>query len=309
VIVPTFGGRPVLERCLRALLGQSDDSFEVVVVDDGSSDGTADWVREAFPQVRVVAHPENRGFCCAVNEGIRASRGGVVALLNNDTEPEPGWLDALLAALEADPAVGYCASRMMRHDDPDRIDGAGDEYSRHGLVFRVGQGELDDGRFPAREVLLVSGGACAYRREVLDEVGLLDERLVAYYDEVDLGLRAWSAGWRGRYVPDSKVTHVGSWSERDNRSTMLTTRNSLLIVAKHWPGRLILRHLPWLAYGQLRNALWALRTGQGRAWAAGVASAARGARAMRASQSRRDATWRSALARDFPFGAGRHRST
>lgn len=301
--MPTFRGRRVLGPCLEALRRQTLEQREVIVVDDGSADGTAAWVRDRFPEVRVVALERNQGFCRAANAGLRAARGGVVALLNDDTVADPHWLAALVRGLDDDPGLGFCASKMVSHADPRILDGAGDGYSRHGLAFRVGRGEADDGRHAPRAVLWASGGACAYRREVLDAIGLLDEGFHAYYEDVDLGLRATAAGWRGRYVPESRVAHVGSFSDAGARSTLLTTRNALLVVAKHWPRRLILRNLPWLAYGQLRGAAWAARNGRGRLWAQGLVSALRAWPAARAAGAPVDAPWAGELADRYPFGS------
>lgn len=305
VIVPTYRGREVLETCLRALAQQTADFFEVIVVDDGSGDGTGDWVRSRFPETRVVELEHNSGFCRAVNEGIRVARGDVIALLNNDAEAEPRWLEALLEVLVERPEVGFCASRMLQARSPGTLDGAGDAYSRFGLCYRVGRAQADRGQFPSREVLFASGGACAYRRDVLDQVGLFDERFEAYHEDVDLGLRAWSTGWRGRYVSGAVVRHHGHWSERGDRGTVLTTRNTILVIAKNWRAQLILRHMPWLAYGQFRTALWAFRTGRSRAWLAGIVAAARSARAVRRSATLRGGDWEGALAHEYPFGVAR----
>lgn len=288
--------------CLESLHNQRFESVEVIVVDDGSQDETPHRVRRRFPSVRVLAFKRNRGFCAAVNEGIRAANGEIVALLNNDTIADVQWVSALVRAFVDDPAVGFCASRMVRADAPSILDGAGDEYSYHGLTYRVGRGLPDRGQFGAREVLWASGGACAYRREVLDEIGLLDEDLGSYYEDVDLGLRAWSAGWRGRYVPESTVRHVGHWTESNDRVTFFTTRNSLLLVFKHWPASLIIRHFPHLLYGQARGGVWALRQGHLSAWLRGIFAAVLKAREFRRAGAPRDAVWREQLAAVYPFG-------
>jgi hypothetical protein len=302
VVVPTHRGREVLEACLVALLAQDAEDFEVIVVDDGSDDGTAQWVAGEFPLVRVVALPVNRGFCAAVNTGIAAARGRVIALLNDDTVPARDWLRHLVEALEADPTMGFAASRMLRHDDPSVLDGAGDGYSRHGLSFRVGRGERDDGRYGPRNVLWASGGASAYRREALLDAGGLDEGLHAYYEDVELGLRLRSAGWIGRYVPASSVRHIGGYSDAGRvRGTVLTTRNALLVLCKHWPLGLLLRHAPWLAYGQLRTAAWAARAGLGASWLRGIRSAVRAWPAARRASAPRRAPWAAELDRRYPF--------
>jgi GT2 family glycosyltransferase len=193
---------------------------------------------------------------------------------------------------------------MLRVGQLDILDGAGDEYSRYGIGYRVGYGMQDDGRYKAREIIWASGAASAYRRQMLEEVSLFDERFEAYYEDVDLGLRALAAGWSGEYVPEAVVEHHGGWSDRNDRSIRLTTRNSLLVIAKCWPTRLIASNLPFLVYGQLRNAAWAVRNGHGRAWAAGFFAAARSWRSFRRA-SPASAPWEDKLARTHPFGEHR----
>lgn len=306
VVVPTFRGRRVLGDCLRALQIQDAAHYETIVVDDGSADGTAQWVRDEFPEVRVVVLPVNQGFCVAVNAGIRAARGEIIALLNDDTIPEPDWLNALIAALGQD-RVGFAASRMTRHDQPEILDGAGDAYSRYGLAYRVSRGEPAHCAAAARPVLWASGGASAYRRTLLTEIGLLDEDFGAYYEDVDLGLRAWNAGWHGVYVPSSSVRHVGSFSDAAGRSVTLTTRNSLLVIAKHWPRPLLLRNAHFLAYGQMRNAAWAIRNGHARAWWRGARLAMVRWHEVRGRHGPISAGWVDGLAREHPFGRSRVR--
>lgn len=298
-MIPTFRAGPDLHRCLEALAAQTIDGCEVIVVDDGSGDDRAAQAAAAHPSVRLVVLPSNRGFCGAANAGLEAAAAPIVALLNDDTEPEPAWAEALLRAFE-DPQVGFCASRMLQLADPGVVDGAGDGYSRYGLSFRVGRGEPDAG-FPARDVLWASGGACAYRAVLLQRVGLLDERLEAYYEDVDLGIRAVRAGFRGRYVPGSTVLHAGSASDVSGRSVRLTTRNALLVVAKHWPAPLIVRNLPFLLYGQARTAAWAARTGTLRWWLGGIRDALGHWRKMRRGERRDGEPWWRLMDLHHPF--------
>jgi GT2 family glycosyltransferase len=302
VVIPTYRGGDVLAACVDAVLAQDIAPVEVIVVVDGGEPGISANVKAAHAQVEVVHLAENRGFCAAVNAGVRRATAPIVALLNDDTVPEPDWLRHLVTAFDDDPGLGFAASRMVRFDDPKVLDGAGDAYSRHGLSFRVGRGSREHAAFPAREVIWASGGASAYRQGVLDRVGPLDECLEAYYEDVDLGLRITAAGWRGVYVPESSVRHIGGWSDPGKRSVTLTTRNSLLVIAKHWPSALIARQLPWLAYGHLRNGAWALRHGHARDWLVGVAQAARLWKSMRAAGRPQSAAWQDKLAARYPFG-------
>jgi GT2 family glycosyltransferase len=300
VVVPTFRAGPELGQCLEALARQTIRATEIIVVDDGSGDGAAARIAAGQAGVRVLELPENRGFCGAVNAGLEAAGGEIVALLNDDTVPDREWARELLRGF-ADPAVGFCASRMMQLARPELVDGAGDGYSRHGLSFRAGRGAPDPGR-PGREVLWASGGACAFRAAALAVTGPLDTRLEAYYEDVDLGIRATRAGFRGRYLPASSVLHVGSASDAGGRSVYLTTRNAIWVVAKHWPARLIARNLPFLLYGQARTAAWVVRHGGMKTWLRGVRDGLGGWRSMRRSETRAGAAWWALMDARYPFG-------
>lgn len=308
VIIPSYRGREVLPGCLQALAQQDMEDFEVIVADDASGDGTAEWIQSAFPWVRVVALRENKDFCGAVNAGIRAAEAPIVALLNDDTIPATDWLRPLVERLESDDGLGFVASRMLSAKDPRIIDGAGDAYSRHGLAFRVGRGEVDDGHYGPRQILWASGGASAYRREVLESAGLLDESFHIYYEDVDVGLFARSNGWTGQYVPDSSVHHIGGFNDAGSaRGARLTTRNSIVVLAKHWPWRLLVRYAPAIAYGQLRNAMWAARNGLARDWLSGLVAGIRAFPRARAAARPKTAPWAAELDPKYPFGAFRRR--
>lgn len=236
VVIPTWNGYELLRDALGSLRRQSLQGAEVVVVDNGSTDGTPERLAAEYPEVTVLALPTNRGFAAAVNEGIRASSGEVVVLMNNDTVAEPGWLEALVRAVESAPDIGACASRMLIAAAPDRIDSAGD---RMGLfASAIGHGEPDGPHFSTRrEVLTASAGAAAYRRSVLEEVGLFDERFFAYFEDVDLGLRLRLAGYRCVYVPEARIHHVGSATARriPELKFFLLMRNSLFIFFQYMP--------------------------------------------------------------------------
>ena len=169
VVIPTWNGRHLLDACLIALAAQTCRDFETIVVDNGSADGTTAWLRERYPQVRVITNDRNLGFAAAVNQGIRASDGRYVVTLNNDTEPDPGWLAALVAAVETDSTVGMCASKMLFADRPQVINSTGICVDRTGIAWDRRGGEVDDwGRGPSRWRLFgPCGGAALYRRRCL----------------------------------------------------------------------------------------------------------------------------------------------
>jgi GT2 family glycosyltransferase len=238
VVIPTWDGADLLRQALLSLRAQTLQDFEVVVVDNGSRDHTAAMLSAEFPEVRVVWFPENRGFAPAVNAGVRTARGDVVALLNNDAEAEPGWLAALVAALDRRPDVGAVASKMLNASDPSLIDSAWDAM---GLApFNVGRGEPDGPRFNSgREVLSACAGAAAYRREFFDRVGHFDEDFFAWFEDVELGIRGQLAGYRCWYEPAAVVRHrfSSTAARMPDRKIFLLIRNGLILFFQTMPLR------------------------------------------------------------------------
>ncbi len=254
MVIPNWNGERFLSTCLRSLRRQSFEDFETILVDNGSTDASVAFVRDNFPEIRVLSLPENRGFSAAVNAGIRASEAEHVALLNNDTETDPEWLEALVAAADAYSEAGFFASKMVDFEDRRILDGAGDVLRRSGLPYRLGHGEPDRGQYD--EVAFVFGacaGAAMYRRSMLDDLGLFDEDFFANCEDGDLSFRAQLAGYRCLYVPGSVVYHMGSatFGKRSPTSTRLGTRNSLCMLVKNLPAPLVPSFLPFVAAGQL----------------------------------------------------------
>lgn len=250
----------LLRQCLRSLAGQTiDRPFDVVVVDNGSHDGSLEMVRREFSaehnfRLTVICNRENKGFCEANNQGIRASESEFVALLNNDAEAEPGWLEALVEAFQDRPNVGMAASKILVYEDPGRIDKVGHLIYPDGQNRGRGSGEVDSGQYDrVEEVLWPDGCAAMYRRRMLDYVGLFDEDFFAYADDAELGLRARIAGWSCLYMPGAVVRHhrgqtLGLLS---TRRLELIERNRVLLAAKLFPWSLL-----WLngAYYTMRLA-------------------------------------------------------
>jgi hypothetical protein len=209
VIIPSCNRRALLAECLRALQAQTYEPFEVIVVDNGSTDGSAEMIAETWvPKVRVIANPGNEGYARAVNQGIGASRGAYVATLNNDAVPDPGWLTALVEAASRDPRVGMVASKVVNYDDPHILDGTGLLLYPDGSSRARGRLEEDRGQYDgATEALLPSGCAALYRREMLEEIGMHDEAFFAYCEDTDLGLRGRLAGWGCAFASKAVVRH------------------------------------------------------------------------------------------------------
>jgi hypothetical protein len=211
------------------------------------------FVRQHYPEVRLLCLAENQGFARAVNAGIAASRSEYVALLNNDTRARPAWLASLVRTMEqSPPEVGCLASKMLQMSDPTLVDDAGDLLSWQGAATKRGHGRPASEFTEVDEVFSPCAGAALYRRAFLEALGGFDERFFAYLEDVDLGLRGRLRDYRCLYVPTAEVLHHGHGTAIPQAGYVrLTTRNRLLLLAKNIPLRLLLKHAPQLLYGQL----------------------------------------------------------
>lgn len=213
VIIPNWNGKKYLGDCLRALRAQTYKDFETIVADNGSADGSIEFIESEFPEVRVIALETNTGFGRAVNAGIKKAAGEIIALLNNDTQAHEGWLENAVRALDENPRAGLIASRVMFMDNRDVIDSAGDAYTSWGAVFNIGHNKPFGPEFATQqEVFGVCASAALARRAVLDQTGLFDENFFAYYEDIDLSYRARLMGWTCLYVPGAVVYHGYSGS-------------------------------------------------------------------------------------------------
>jgi GT2 family glycosyltransferase len=266
VIVPTLNGAHLLPDCLDSLTGQSYSRVEVIVADGASSDDSEAVVREQFPAVRWLALPENRGFTGNVNAGLRAARGEILALLNNDAEADPTWLEELVRGFAADPRVGVCASKILLHDRRTVLNAAGDVYYRDGTPGNRGVWQEDRGQFDRPEYVFgASGAAVAYRRSMLADVGLFDEHLFMYCEDVDLSFRAQLRGYRCLYVPTARVYHRLSATGGGPLASYYCGRNFIYVLLKNVPASLLRRYGLRMLGAQLRIASEALRHGRGAA--------------------------------------------
>jgi GT2 family glycosyltransferase len=257
VVIPNWNGRRWLPGCLGALAGQGRPPEEVIVVDNGSTDGSVAYLRDEHPGVRVVALATNTGFAHAVNRGIEHARGDLVALINTDVQLAPDWLARTEPVLRDHPDAASVACKMVDLESAERIYDAGDVLRRDGVCEQRGRFGPDDGRWDAPgEVFGACAGAALYRRDAVLAIGGFDERYFAYLEDVDLSLRLRLAGWTCRYEP-AVARHAGQGSSDalPGGHHLLATRNTLVLVAKTFPAR----WLPLVAYRQLGWAWHALR--------------------------------------------------
>jgi hypothetical protein len=251
VVVPNWNGRRWLDGALGSVARQEMPPAEVIVVDNGSEDGSVEYLAAEHPEVRVVALGRNTGFAGAANRGLCAARSPYVALINTDVLLDPDWTRRTVAALDGDPEAASVACKMRQLDRPDVIYDAGDVLRRDGACEQRGRFGHDDGSFDAPgEVFGACAGAALYRRDAVLAVGGFDERYFAYLEDVDLALALRLAGWRCLYEP-AVAHHAGEGSSAGlpGGHRRLVARNTLLLVAKWFPAR-------WLAYVAYRQAGW-----------------------------------------------------
>ncbi len=253
VIIPNYNGIKYIRKCLKSVM-QSFVSVSVIVVDNGSVDGSRELVEREFSQVRLVAFEENKGFCAAVNAGIAAAETAYVFLLNNDTEIEPDCVGHLEAALEADDHIFSVGAKMLSMSRPELIDGAGDLYSAFGWAYAVGKGKPRERFSRPMNVFSSCAGAALYRKAYLEKTGLFDENHFAYLEDVDLGYRARILGYRNVTEPSAVVYHAGSGfsgSRYNAFKIQHSSRNNVYLIYKNMPVLQLLLNAPFLAAGFL----------------------------------------------------------
>ena len=246
VIIPNWNGRRHLDACLSALLARSRvyGGFEILLVDNGSSDGSVDHVRARFPMVRVIALRANRGFAAACNQGIREARGRYLVLLNNDTVVRPRWLEALVTAAERNPKAGAIASKLVLEEPSGTINGAGLVLLSDGFGAGRGWLEPDLGQFEAEaEIFGAPGNGVLLRREALAEVGLFDETFFAYYEDADLCWRMRLKGWHVIYEPHAVIEHLHAATGQVGSPffSFHVNRNRIFMLVKNGPAGFVLR--------------------------------------------------------------------
>jgi len=246
IVIVTWNGRQYLDDCLTAAQAQHGADAEIVLVDNGSSDGTPAHVQARFPGVRVVALGANHGFAGGCNIGAREARGAYVAFLNNDTIADPGWLRALRAGVDPASRSLLVTSRVVYMHDPNLVDSAGDGAFRWGGAYKRLHGQSVERAALPQEVFGVCGAACLMPKTVFEELGGFDEDFFASHEDVDLSYRARLRGYRCRYVPDAIVRHHGSASigTISRFAVFQGQRNLEWVFLKNTPGSLLLRTLP-----------------------------------------------------------------
>lgn len=272
VVVPNYNGIAFVERCFKALIKDAPKA-ELLLVDNGSTDGSRELTARRFPQVRIIALKKNYGFCRAANEGMKAASSPYVILLNNDTEVLPGFTKALVSALQLEPRAFSAGAKMIQLHHPEKIDDAGNFYCALGWAFARGKDKSVEYYEEPDEIFAACGGAVIYRKAVLERIGYLDESHFAYLEDIDLGWRAKIAGWKNIYAPEAKVLHVGSGtsgSRYNEFKVSLSSRNSIYLAYKNMPALQLFINLPFLLAGFGIKYLFFVKKGFGKTYRKGL---------------------------------------
>lgn len=271
IIIPNYNGLSFMEPCFESLKEQTVRNFKVLVVDNGSTDGSVEWLKEH--RIPSIFLKENTGFSGAVNTGIRAADTPYVLLLNNDTRVEPGFVAAMERAMDQSPKIFSVSSRMIQMYHPELLDDAGDMYSILGWAYQRGVGRSSELYQKSCRVFSACAGAAIYRRAVFDEIGLFDELHFAYLEDIDVGWRAKLYGYDNIYCPDAAVYHVGSGtsgSRYNSFKVRLAARNCIYLNYKNMPGWQLLLNAPFLLAGIFVKYLFFVKNGFGGDYVSGL---------------------------------------
>ena len=269
VIIVNWNGKRHLQVCLSALRRQTFGDFETILVDNASTDGSVEFVRETFPEVRVIALGTNAGFAAGNNAGYERARGEWIVLLNNDTEADERWLEEIHTASTDFPRAGSFASKMLFFEDRKRIDNCGFAVTRAGTAVDLGRDEQDGPAWAEpRRVFGACGGAAAYRRRMLDDIGFLDPEFFMTFEDLDLSFRGQLQGYECVFLPRAIVYHRLGATRKKNpaQDVFFSQRNIELAYLKNMPFRMILGSLPHRLVYELGGAAYFTRLGVGTAF-------------------------------------------
>lgn len=272
VIIPNYSGKNFLKDCFDSLQNQNY-SFKVIIVDNGSHDGSVEYIKEYFPEFTLIENEDNLGFSRAVNQGIKASETDYVFLLNNDVELEADCVSNLITCIGEDEDIFAVSSKMVQHQDRDRLDDAGDEYTIFGWTKKAGENKEPHLYNTPREIFSACAGAALYRRSVFEEIGYFDENFFAYMEDVDISYRARIHGFKCVFCPGAVVYHhtSGTTGSRYNQFKIrLAARNNVYVPYKNMPWPQLVVNSPFLLLGYLIKYLFFLGKKQGKHYMEGL---------------------------------------
>lgn len=268
VVIPNYNGNKYLRQCLDSVYSQQDIEFELIIIDNASTDGSYEWLK-VYKEVQWTRLDQNYGFSRAVNEGIQKAKGEYVLLLNNDTVLYEGFLKAMLEAIEQDQRIFAVSSKMLRYDDPLLIDDAGDGYSLMGWAYKRGDGKPKEKYDQFKRTFSACAGAALYRKSVFEEIGYFDEHFFAYMEDVDISYRANIYGYYNVYAPKAEVLHIGSATSGSRYNVFkvgLVARNNVYVAYKNMPLIQLLFNSPFILIGYSVKSLFFMKKGLGKVY-------------------------------------------
>ena len=279
VIIPNINGKGWLKDSIESVYAQTEQDFELIVVDNGSTDESLAQARSycSRPNFTLIENGRNTGFSHAVNQGIALAKSEYVVLFNNDAFAEPQWLAELIRAADSDPRIFAVQSLMIRHFERELADDAGDYVTWMGFACKTGDGRLASRYTRQRRIFSACGGAALYRKRILDEIGVFDENFFAYFEDVDLSWRANNAGYKNILCPTARCYHIcgaSTGAVRYNEfKSRQSGRNSILLPLKNEPVLMLLANALPLAAGYLLKFYKFHKQGFGDAWDQGMREA------------------------------------
>ncbi|MCY6484519.1 glycosyltransferase family 2 protein [Clostridium aestuarii] len=276
IVIPNYNGAKYIKGCIASLKKQTYDNYELIIVDNASQDNSIEIIEKYHPQVNLIKNKQNYGFSITVNQGIKAACGKYVVLLNNDTEVFEDWLKNLVECIEQDKKIFSVCSKMLRYNEKDKIDDAGDEYCILGWAYKCGDGTSINRYNKDREVFSSCGGAAIYRKSVFEQIGYFDESFFAYLEDVDISYRAKIYGYKNIYCSGAKVYHIGSATSGSRHNAFkvkLAARNNLYVIFKNMPLFQRIINLPFLFIGHVIKYLYFIKKGLGNEYKQGIKEA------------------------------------
>lgn len=273
VVIPNYNGIKYIEACLNSLYAGKTQDFELIFIDNASSDGSYELIQERFPQVTLIRNEKNEGFATAVNQGIALSKTQYVILLNNDTEVAPEFIQELEKVMDADEQLFSASAKMIALHDKTKMDDAGDFYCALGWAFAWGKGKNPQQYVEDYDIFASCAGAAIYRRACFEQVGLFDDNHFAYFEDIDIGYRAKLYGYENRFASKAVVYHAGSatsGSRYNTFKTKLASRNSVYLIYKNMPIWQIVLNSPFLFVGFAAKTLFFIKKGFGKDYVQGL---------------------------------------
>lgn len=272
VVIPNYNGMKYLDSCMESIYAGSVIP-EVIVVDNGSSDGSIEQMKEKHQEVKVLRFKENKGFCAAVNAGIKEADTEYVILLNNDTKVDQYFTERLIKAIQNKKKAFSVGAKMLSMKDPDIIDDAGDLYCALGWAFALGKDKNKENYSKPSEIFAACAGAAIYKKSVFEVIGYLDENHFAYLEDMDIGYRAKIAGYHNYFAPEAICYHAGSGvsgSRYNEFKVRLSSRNSIYLIYKNMPFVQILINLIFLIPGFIMKYIFFIKKNMGKIYVRGI---------------------------------------